>query len=253
MPEIPLSTSAGALTGLDRLMVLAVMRRPWDADIARKVLVAVRAAALTEACRHHPEYYVTLPVGDLALLQAESPSEVLSGGKNCFGGWVAGEILLLILNLAEHAPEHASVNRAVRVLVDDLAKRKLRNGREAPCSRALLLAEWSNFRPAAHLWAAYNIYAQRWGGLEMSAIELLPEKVVDLSLLATAAELARSAAGIVPRGRQRPILDPGELWTIPDALPLPRIDFQIPALTDWAQVTLREYPAELRRARNKKV
>jgi hypothetical protein len=253
MPEIPLNDPSAGLNELDRLTVLAIMRRPFDADIARKTLIAAKVEALAEACPY--DYHIQLPVRDLALLARSEPSAELlcSAGKRkgCFGGWVAGEFLLLILNLAEKAPQYASVNQTAHVLVDDLYGRQLRSGKKAPCSRSVLLSEWSKFKSAAHLWAAFNILSK--GNGPETRIPSPTLQTIDLRLLAIAKELARRATTFKPRGGQASVLDAAELWSVPSALSLPPIELHAPPVTPWASEKLRQYPAELRRTKERDV
>jgi hypothetical protein len=130
-----------------------------------------------------------------------------SGGRsrdkasNCAYGWaVAGDLLLLVLNAAVLAPEHATLARAVRVWTEDQAKGRTLEGRKVAASPRSVREAWSRFKPVAHLCAAWRIYNDG----APSAEQLDPTSERTLPNFLAAAEIFRSwgEAHHAPSGRK---------------------------------------------------
>jgi hypothetical protein len=245
--EIPLSGYA-----FDSLAVLTVMFRPREdpsphMERWRAAMHKEGAVAATQECGGGLIAYLAT-LGDTAtaqLLQAESIEACRrSSGPPAgqfIGGWVAGEMLLHLLTTAEHAPEHASVNKACHLVIRNLSEaRLLYSGSKAPCSRQTVWSAWTSFRPAAHLWAAFNLttgwpdwdtFAAAYPNGTLSV--LLPGL---LALLSVAEALRRLAEG-------HKIVAPGELWRVPATIPLLPVNVTVPPPTDWILEQLQGYRA----------
>jgi hypothetical protein len=62
-------------------------------------------------------------------------------------GFTAGRVLAVALRLGVHIPRFASINNAVRIVM-----------REQDRARSAVMADWGDFKPVAHLWAALPVF-----------------------------------------------------------------------------------------------
>jgi hypothetical protein len=238
---------------LDGFAVATVMLRPSEdprPQLERCVLAVWREAALAALDDDPVSNGGWVPA---ELLRAESMTawrQSIALGNRLNPGWVAGEMLLHLLCMAEHAPEHATVNKACFLVLRDLADARLYSGSKAPCSRKTIWDAWSEFRPAAHLWASFtltldgchDLEAAR-GRLEAANSPPLPapggSRPVGLfpKLVPVAEALRRLAEGYkIPAA--------GDMWSVPARIILPPVDVTIPPPTDWALEQLRNYRAK---------
>lgn len=190
----------------DAVQLFSVMHWPRTEDIPiREAWVSgLVGHTISEAWPQGQD--IPYDVGTL-LRVAEYP-EVLAVdiAERTVPGVMAGEILLFTLCLAVHAPYLASVNKAVK-----LVSRRNEN-RGWPKQRSQIMSNWSEFKPVAHLWAAY-VYQDR-DYLEFAPI-FDPDEVAKFVLLAEQLRLdgeRHFAHG--QKKRAKPLLEPDLMFRI---------------------------------------
>jgi hypothetical protein len=139
-------------------------------------------------------------------------------------------MFLHLLTMAVHAPAHKSANKASFLVMRDLADARLHSGRKAPSSKQTAWTAWTAFRPAAHLWAAFNLC------LDDLEAALARGDLVAMALLPLAEALRRLA-------EDRGIFTPGELWRAPATIQVAAVDVMVPPPTVWTLEQLSEYRA----------
>jgi hypothetical protein len=138
MPEIPLLIQGRPLDPIAaNLIVQAIMWSPKDFDSVQSYLGLVIGSRIPSK------------------LFMETASNLARAST---GGGIAGEIFLHLLQLKVHRPRDASVGKAVFIVSRDLEERSLPSGRRAPSNVDRIHKFWTDFRPAAHLWAAFRIH-----------------------------------------------------------------------------------------------
>jgi len=147
----------------------------------------------------------------------------------------AAAVLDIIRTISEqHADVNGpgSVNKAVYILEKTGANHRLLRGRTA------ILSAWRKYKNVAHLGCALNYRASRF------PIDDNSHNIVQIAhLLAVARDYQRFATGFFPGWqRRRPLLDPAEIWAVPDDLLLPAAPAQGPLPEDMLDA-LREYQA----------
>jgi hypothetical protein len=161
----------------------------------------------------------------------------------------AGELLLLVLNLAAHSPPEATLRRAMHLYQCDRRGGRTYEGKLISVSSRLLWAAWGGFRNVAHLVAAWTlVQPPNESGLAAGLCVELP----DVPQLLANAELlcVMGAVHHPPIGRARavpgpnPLLDPDRTWRPPADLVLPKVKIAIPELTDFARQELNKYQKE---------
>lgn len=224
------------------------MCRPSDEDLPRKLLMAALAETFARTCKREGldprQLRVHLSMDNFLALASVEPIENLQEqlGHSGFRGAVVGDLLNFLLNCAECAPEHASVNKAIFVVMADLTGTRLRDGSRPTAGRSILHEAWREFKPVAHLWAAFRLWQEEF----QQTPEFDPRTPTGLrGFLALAKELHARAVNIRARGRTKAILDPSETWRVPATLLLPAITLQLPPLPDWARARLHEYKESL--------
>lgn len=154
-----------------------------------------------------------------ALASAPSLNEVLArGAARACGGSVAGEMLLFLLTCARYHPEHVSVKKAVYIQGFVLDGAVNGYGKEVTSNPSKIKEWWSQFRPVAHLWAAFEI----WQKDLAQARELSPAEGL-MGFLSIAEALRKEAESCFARAqrlRHGPILDPTETWRVSPELEL---------------------------------
>lgn len=163
---------------------------------------------------------------DLALTADGSMSDFVSGrlkastDRSSAGG-LAGQTLLHFLSLAEHYPKNASLNKAWHLVWVSLMRDKPAASK-VPTSISWLKKCWADFRPSAHLWAAFIGHG-----------DLV---VADPAQFMAIAEALRRRA--VKGGLK---LD--DCWGVPADLQLAPVVLEIPALTSEGETALAAYRA----------
>jgi hypothetical protein len=160
-------------------------------------------------------------------------------------GSVAGD-LLIYLQQTRASGIKPSINKALALVVCSL--KGATNARRKPRGRSsrYIRKQWEEFKPVAHLWAAYRaiLFANLQGKNqpEMSTDEGLP------LFLALAEWFAEEGLSIYPHSRRQPALDSSELWRVPAALrsQWPLLEVEQAPLPEWAVEALRRQYKGLR-------
>lgn len=179
----------------------------------------------------------------------------LTEGKPGRGGYLAGEILAIVWNIAEHhegSPRgEASVSKAKELLVEAKKSGKRFPGGLIASNSETLRKAWSNFQSVSHLWFAASCWIPGEAVLEKSETAL-PDAVNKAltsenfpAILAVAEDIRRFGEAHTTRAREggkpKPTLSPKETWKLPDGFPLPSKDFSAGlkpfsgSLTKWFQ------------------
>ena len=139
MPEIPLMSRGKPVGPAGAYLVLqSIMWSPKDMDSVMSYLVSLLVAAF-------PRNYT------------RKQRRIFR--KHHLAVEIAGEIFLHLLQLTKcESSEDASIGKAVFIVSRDLEQRRLPSGRKAPSNVDRIHRFWADFRPAAHLWAAFRIY-----------------------------------------------------------------------------------------------
>ena len=212
-----------------------------DSEAWRRYLQTLSALALLEI----PDNVTKSQLVRAAHYARDAEAQI-DKASNCAYGWaVAGDLLLLVLNAAILAPEHATLARAIRVWTEDQANGRTPEGRKVAASPRSVKEAWSRFKPVAHLCAAWRIYNDG----APSAERLDPTSKHTLPNFLAAAEIFRSRgeAHHAPSGRKgtklyrESLLSPAETWKVPPDLVLPKLWLRVPPLTDFAQQSFRNY------------
>jgi hypothetical protein len=224
--------------------VLATMFHSDDSEARRRYLQTMSALTLLEIPDNVPKSLLVR-----AARYARDAEAQIDKASNCAYGWtVAGDLLLLVLNAAVLAPEHATLARAIRVWTEDQANGRTPEGRKVAASPRSVKEAWSRFKPIAHLCAAWRIYNDG----AQSSEQLDPTSERTLPNFLAAAEIFRSwgEAHHAPSGRKgtkfyrESLLSPAETWKVPPDLVLPKLWLRVPPLTDFAQQSFRNYRAD---------
>ncbi len=254
----------GTLDLLAVLKVLAVMCHPDNIEHQRQLVASHQANIMSDYLSKAKEdlgRFFDSEVEDLLrseterevswnptllkdLISAPSYDAVLQRAiASNLDGAVAGEILKLLFRYAEHAPEHASVRKAIHVVTQSLAGACDRNGRKVNSSRASITRAWSKFRPVAHLWAAFRFWEIELGKDPEWA--LAPDSL--LGFLAVAEQFRKMGVRTLPPGDQAikhgPILDPTTTWRVPPDLELPDVSLESDLLPGEISRDLEKYRA----------
>ena len=111
-----------------------------------------------ESMRHNKSLMIFL-VDSLPILRDSPPYDqvVDEAARDSSRFWVAGEIVLLLLAAATYHPEYqATQSSAVRAMSWYLKNSKDQETQKLPSSYSALWKFWSNFKPVAHLYAAWR-------------------------------------------------------------------------------------------------
>jgi hypothetical protein len=161
--------------------------------------------------------------------------------KGKIRGLIAGEVFLCLLSFKLHRPRDASISKAVFLLSRELKGKRTESGIRVPSDRDRIHNCWIEFRPAAHLWAAFTL-------LECSGRSMEPPNASakeirslndDLILIADALLSEATAAGLN--------FDP-DPWTVPDGFPGKPANVRdlIQPPSSWSIETLMNYRAPVR-------
>jgi hypothetical protein len=232
----------GTLSPWAQVCLFAFMAFPGGEKDESKRLQFITVNAVTfkvESASSQGESEIQLPTSWLKTLVASPPAaKVVSGaGAKARNAWMAGEVILFLINSAMHHPElEVTTTKAIWALPRLLnGEETYRGGRFSVGMRTVWEA-WRVFKPVAHFWAVHRIWLQdktRETGIDTAGFmqHLGGERLPDFLALS---EVIRKAAV------ERKIVSHGETWRPPDSLTLPpaRIDFPglpQPALEELAK------------------
>jgi hypothetical protein len=129
---------------------------------------------------------------------------------------LAGKILQTLVNLADCAPQHATLNKAQYLVIARLRKSALAPDGSpriaVPLSRRSMKGAWAEFSTVCHFYAAFE--------------QMLAEFAHDFNLGAVSRETMRKFLAVAEafrhrgqehrsRGSLRPTLDEEQMWTVP--------------------------------------
>jgi hypothetical protein len=144
-------------------------------------------------------------------------------------GLIAGQVLMMLILLADGAPEHATLNKARHLISAKLRSKALaRNGEskiDAPLSQRSIENAWARFKPVCHLYAAFS--ETRTEHARDTRSGELSRKTMR-TLLAIAEALRRRGQEHRSRGSLAPTLDMTEMWTVPTHIDLKGIEVTFP-------------------------
>jgi hypothetical protein len=217
MPEMPLLDSSGKPLGpsATEVVLSATMLSPTDVESLSSFLILAFGSV---SCSRLVKEVAT------------------KFSKAAIGGSIAGNVFLCLLPLKLHRPQDASVSKAVFLVSRDSEGQHLKNGRRTPSNLDRVHNFWVKFRPAAHLWAAFQMLKNS-DGIPVSPSEI-GSVIEDILLLGDALLSEATAAGLK--------FDP-DPWKLPDAYPgKPCSIVGLSPPTSWEIEQLKEYRAPIR-------
>jgi Phage integrase family len=183
----------------------------------------------------------------LARDQGAAADDVFRRAQNagCLGS-IAGEILLLTRQFAEHhKTQRYGVNKACAVLAaavktEKAQKKRVLTGGRVPIdftlAKKLHEKAWLPYRSVSHLWAAHNLYRNCFTSTASSEIfwyESQDSQPFPL-FLAIAEDFRQWGEECIPHGQKKPLFAPDEMWCTPAILNLPDPRIVIPpVLVPW--------------------
>lgn len=165
--ELPILDDNGELFLFAPIVVLGVMYFPGDLDKVDAFATALGADALRQQITDDIQTRRDVETSGLfgkqsfwRLLKRDKEVEALmADAENSVDqGRLAANVLTTLLSLSVHVVRLASVNNAVRGVMNAESK-----------SRSTVYDAWGRYKSVAHLWAAYFVY----DGLQMDAKEKL--------------------------------------------------------------------------------
>lgn len=153
------------------------------------------------------------------------------------GSAIAGELVLLVLNLALFRPHEASVRRARQIIAHEYSS-------ERPLKRA-----WREFKSISPFAAALSLHRDLVQRGERSCIDPLSWKSLPAFLAVADILRARAVHHHAPVGRTGSkfslltLLDPEATWAAPRDLVLPTVTVGVPDLTEFVVARLKHYAA----------
>lgn len=154
---------------------------------------------------------------DLRLLIEAPAYDVLKNitAANTKRATVAGDILTALYLMDKFSVPEPSLNKAIFVSME-FAKSKdgvYGDGTRMNVSERMVLECWNEYKPVAHLWAAFRIN----GAYPYADDDVFS----DPQFLEVAVGLFRFGAGFIPaRAKNKtPVLDAQKCWALPDSIP----------------------------------
>lgn len=182
-----------------------IARQNWNSQMSRFSESGISISVLDEIL------FGSLPP-QLNLTKSLAEEALANFGK----GLIAGQILVLLISLADGAPTHATLNKARYLAIAKLRMKALaRNGEvkiDVPLSQRSIKDAWALFKPVCHLYAAF---------IEMRAEIARDSRSGEWSretmrrFLATAEAFRCRGQGHRSLGSSGPALNEAEMWTVP--------------------------------------
>lgn len=164
-------------------------------------------------------------------------------------GDLAGKVLLTLIALAEHLPQHATLDRAAHLVAEHSKETVFtRDGRRLRSTTGKSVKEgaWRRYGAVAHLWAAMALYEEQ-GRLDVLATEPLRFLALAENLLATAARVKRQhperlKAKIPDSAARETVIGSVDSWRAPAGMLLPPPPaYTIAPPTQWVRQKLRRF------------
>lgn len=235
---LPISDGKGSLLRDASFQVLATIWYPNDAVARRSFLESFTVESAARIMRLGQSFEGELDTRMTARLMTAVDRIMAAAARDGQGSEIAGELLLIVLNLAAYAPHQASLRRA-----RDLFSREQT---EIAASERPLKQAWSRFKSVAHLAGALRLHhdALRRGDEQLEPMNpaTLPNFLAVAEALRIAGTRHRPPIGRTgSRLSPRTTLDPAATWRTPSDLTLPTALVGIPSLTDYVTSRLRHY------------
>ena len=124
---------------------------------------------------------------------------------------VAGDILMALYLMDKFGVVEPSLNKAFSVAMEYAKTAKYGDGTRMNVSERMVSQCWNEYKPVAHLWAAFRINA---------AYPYAPDEEVLMSkkFPEVAVEIYRFGVGFIPFRAKTPILDAEKCWVLPDSI-----------------------------------
>lgn len=168
----------------------------------------------------------------------------LAGAEKTKAWLAVGQLLYTIRCIATfHADVRggASINKSVELMT------RFVSGKNTLSDRTRIMQAWSDFKPVAHLCAAYTeavAIGLKYGGAVQEDIrEGAPFFSALGRTLAVAQDYQSFATSFRPHGREAPLIDTDEIFQVPDQTRLREMPASIGPLKDEMIVALRGYRA----------
>jgi hypothetical protein len=214
------------------VLILSTMLYPSD----EKRRDAYIAAVLQESIRaQDSKSAIPAEIAGLTFDFGGGPGIEKDAHNRLSHGLVAGETLNCLLQIAEFAPQHASLRQAQFIVKKVRIKQKFATRIPIPASATPIETAWGNFKSVAHLWAAF---IPRW--IELGDEEVLSDAMLP-DFLAVARWLAEAGANLTPKRGREPVLDKGVIWMIPDSPDIPTVHLKPPRMSELELDLLRNY------------
>lgn len=149
----------------DFLRVFAVMAHPGDERMRQEFLACAISRVFEDEVGD-----VEIPATILrALLHSPSMETVFDrAAESARGGSVAGDVLLYLAEMAKTGVNEPSIRKAIYVASDYLSDATCGDGKKPGASDPSIRKAWEEFKPVAHLWAAFRIC--QFGGNEFPSL-----------------------------------------------------------------------------------
>lgn len=254
MPELDLGDWRNGLDAFTPVRVFGTMLFPKDHERREEYLAVESALAQGSPTEVTSSLYRVLAHARHAYLtERKKPAE---------RGYLAGEILVLVRNIAEYhegSPRgEASVSKAIELLAAAKKNAKRFPGGLIASNPETLRQAWSKFKSVSHLWFAVSCWVPGETVLEASetALPNAAAKALTsehfLAILAVAEDMRQFGETHATRAKQagkpKSILPPEETWKVPAELPLPPINVSagIKPLSGKLDQWFQEYRARVR-------
>ncbi len=240
MPSVGLLYNGRIAEMVDFQELIATMTFPFDAkkrnDLVAQLLEAIRKNfPLEKAAREKwvaqmlrfSESGMSLEVFDQIIFRSLPPhltthkSLAQESLANFSKGLLAGQMLVMLVYLADCAPKSATLGKARHLVMSKLQKRAIaRDGSakiDAPLSKRSMKSAWALFSPVCHFYAAFE---------QMSAEFAHDFKSGEVSrrtmneFFAVAEAFRRRGQEHKSRGSLQPTLDEERMWTVPSNIKL---------------------------------
>jgi len=261
-PLILLPETFSAQPTITFLTILAVMAFPRDAQARDNFAVMVKSGVVDHLHHHYlsrkienadrilGEFFIKWlkPHGGIGRIVEASGQNVFSLAQEAlFPGLVTGTALIRLLQMAAERIPSPSVGKSLFLVQRRLQElTAYQNSHRKPKSGRHLHRIWKDYRPVAHLWAAWGLSTIQYkdGEPEKTFLDSLP--VFLPQFLSLAEGFRRFGLTFYPHGQATPVLPPRETWMFPSALQLSNLYMIMPLLEEWAKNTLTEYRPEHR-------
>ncbi|MEZ5933896.1 MAG: hypothetical protein R3F54_18490 [Alphaproteobacteria bacterium] len=200
--------------GITAPPLLAIMTFPRDTQRQLEFCEAAREQLRLINCQEPKDLLFNVIQG--------ARDRYLHDGNPLLRGSIAGHLLVILRQIAEHHKRHVVSLRKAMVIFEASARDdRTRGNKKIPTSRNSLLTIWSAYKPVAHLWAAYLVTMwTKHPDFDSKPDDELTSVFGDVPLLLSVAERMREfgerqmLADKEHGGAERPILDPAETFIV---------------------------------------